>query len=321
MKICIVLLSLFLVIFVTVLPVDAEEERKVRLAYLQNDLHHLACWVALEKGFFSQEGVCVEVEGVFKAGPEEMTAFAAGSLDVGYVGQAPATMAAANKTARIVALAQVNKEGSAVVVRRDSLITHVSDLKNKIAAVPGYSQVQDFLLRKALVAHQVDPQTVTIIVLKPPEMIAALRTSQIDAFIAWEPYPAKAVTMGVGKVLVQSQHIWKDHPCCVLVADTDFLRRRPDDAERIVRAHVQATAYIQAHQEEAVRVAVTFTGMDEETIRLALASIKYDCMPSLEGEAEYVTFLNDLRYLAVPDAITFSKSFFDTTILNSIIDP
>ncbi len=160
--------AVFLFTMVTVLLAsgslaDAQRREKVRLAYLQNDLHHLACWLALEKGFFKQAEVDFEVEGVFKAGPEEMTAFAAGSLDLGYVGQAPATMAAANRTASVVALAQVNKEGSAIVVGKESKITAVPDLRNKIMAVPGYAQVQDVLLRKALVAANVDAQAVTII--------------------------------------------------------------------------------------------------------------------------------------------------------------
>jgi NitT/TauT family transport system substrate-binding protein len=60
-----------------------EKERSiVRLAYLQSDLHHLPAFVALEKGLFQEEGVTVEVGGIFKAGPEMMSGFTAGSLDV-----------------------------------------------------------------------------------------------------------------------------------------------------------------------------------------------------------------------------------------------
>ncbi|MFZ3046211.1 MAG: hypothetical protein WA151_09875, partial [Desulfatirhabdiaceae bacterium] len=62
------------------------ENSSVRMAYLQNDIHHLACWTAIEKGFYIQNGVQVEIAGVFRAGPEIMTAFAAGELDMAYVG-------------------------------------------------------------------------------------------------------------------------------------------------------------------------------------------------------------------------------------------
>ena len=119
----------------------------VRIAYLQSDIHQLPCWVALEKGFFEKEGVKAEVAGIFKAGPELMSAFAAGALDMGYVGVAPATTAVANKTARVVVLAQVNTEGSAIVLKKEGKIQSIPELVGKIAVVPGHSTVQDFLFR------------------------------------------------------------------------------------------------------------------------------------------------------------------------------
>ena len=290
-----------------------------RMGYLQGDLHQLACWVALERGFFSRENVEVEIAGTFKAGPEEMTGFASGSLDVGYVGEAPATMAVANKMADVVVLAQVNTEGSAIVVGKNSDMSEVADLTGKTVAVPGFAQVQDFLLRKAFATHGVDEGRVNIIVLKPPEMIDALKTSQIDAFIAWEPYIAKAATMGAGRVLINSSDIWPAHPCCVLIAEAGLLKKNLDGIKAIVRAHVRATDFINKNREQAVRIGVKYTGMDEDTIRLAMKNINYTYKLSIEGEMEYVNFLNKLGYMSVGDPKGFTDRFINDEILMNIV--
>ncbi len=248
--------------------------KKVRLGYLHNDLHHLAVWVAIDKGFFRDEGIEVEVAGIFKAGPEEMSAFASKSIDVGYLGVAPSTTGVANKFADVKAVAMANTEGSAIIVRKDSTIMTVKDLKGKTIAIPGYSTVQDFLLRKALEREGIDPKRVNIIVIKPPEMITALDTKQIDAFIAWEPHPSKAITMGIGRTLIPSSKIWKDHPCCVVAVEGTFYRDNPDVIKAFLKAHVRATEHINKNLDEAVRIGMKFTGMDEATIRQAMKNIK-----------------------------------------------
>ena len=293
--------------------------QSVRIAYLQSDIHQLPCWVALEKGFFEKEGVKMEVAGIFKAGPELMSAFAAGALDVGYVGVAPATTAVANKTARVVVLAQVNTEGSAIVVKKDGQIQGIPELVGKIAVVPGHSTVQDFLFRKALFKFKIQPDQVKIMVLKPPEMIGALRTDQIDAFVAWEPYPAKAVTMGLGRVLAASRDIWKDHPCCVLAADAKFLETQLEKAKGVVRGHVKAIDFIRQHREEAVKVGVKYTGMDEASVRLAMDNVNYTPFLSVEGENEYVDFLTKLKYIKVEDVQIFVDRFMRPEFVKEII--
>ena len=281
----------------------------VRIAYLQSDIHQLPCWVALEKGFFEKEGVKVEVAGIFKAGPELMSAFAAGALDMGYVGVAPATTAVANKTARVVVLAQVNTEGSAIVVKKDGNVKTIPELVERSVVVPGHATVQDSLIRRAFYQFRIPPDQVKMMVLKPPEMIGALRTDQIDAFIAWEPYPAKAVTMGVGRVLASSRDIWKDHPCCVLAADARFLENHLEKAKGVVRGHMNAIDFIHHQREEAIRIAVKYTGMDEASIKLAMENVNYTYILSVEGEKEYVDFLTKLKYIKVDEIQSFVDRF------------
>ncbi len=296
-------------------------DEPVRMAVLQTDIHHLAYWVAREKGFFEDEGVAVDLMGVFKAGPEIMSAFGAGSLDMAYVGEAPATTAVANRAADVVVVAQVNTEGSALVVaREDARIKGLKDLEGKTVAVPGHSTVQDFLLRKALAKSEADPGKVSIIVVKPPEMIAALRTGQIDAFVAWEPHPAKAATMGVGRNLVTSNEMWDGHPCCVLIAESDFAEGRSRQVDAVVRAHVRATRFIRENAEEAVAIGVQSTGMDAETVRKAMANVDFTHELNIEGEREYVRFLTDIGYIRIQNVDGFVDGFIDERFLNKVRD-
>lgn len=302
----------FLFTGVAVLP-NATAAKAVRIGYLQSDLHQLAAFVALKKGFFKEEGLDVQVGGVFKAGPELMSAFAAGALDVGYVGAAPAVVAVANNAAQVKIVAQANLEGSAIVVGRNSPIKRLKDLQGKTVAVPGYGQVQDFLLRLALSNDNIPQDRVKTIIIKPPEMIPTLSSRQIDAFLAWEPYPAKAVTSGAGRVLVYSGTIWPNHPCCVVVAHNNFAQEHPEVVLQFVRAHIKATQYIRENRQEAIKLAQEFTGMDEATVSLGLDSLVYEYVINKQGILQYARFLTDLEIVKLSEPMQFVNSLADET--------
>jgi NitT/TauT family transport system substrate-binding protein len=291
---------------------------RVRLGYLRNDLHHLAAWVAIDKGFFRDEGVDVEVAGIFNAGPEEMTAFASKSLDMGYLGVAPSATGLANKSATVKAVALANAEGSSLVVGKDSAIRDVKDLAGKTVAIPGYSSVQDFLLRKALEKAGIEPKKVNIIVIKPPEMIVALNGKQIDAFIAWEPHPSKAVTMGIGRVLISSPMIWKDHPCCVVVVEDTFYKENPQVVKAFLKAHVKATDYILKNPDEALRIGMKYTGMDEATVREAIKHIEYQYFAKEDDIREYVKYLLKFGYVKAVNPDAFAREYLDQKSLREV---
>ncbi len=279
----------------------------IRLGYLQSDLHHLPAFVALENGFFEDEGLLVTVGGIFRAGPEQMSAFAAGELDIGYVGLAPAATAALNGVADITILAQVNKEGSALVCRPD--ITSFTKLRGKTVAIPGHATMQDCLIQKGVRDAGLTPEMLRLMVLKPPEMLPAMEADDIDCFIAWEPYPTQAVSMGTGTVVARSGALWKEHPCCVLIAQDHFAHNRPEDTEKIIRAHRKACIFISEHPEEALAIAVRYTGMPDAIIQQAMAHMRY--MPDIDREkaGDFAGFLSDLHYLS-PTSKQKKLSFF-----------
>jgi len=294
-----------------VFAAGAAAAEKLRLGYLRSDLHHLAAWVAIEKGFFRDEGLEVEVAGIFNAGAEEMSAFASKSLDVGYLGMAPSVTGVANRAASVKAGALANAEGSAIVVKAGSSARSLKDLAGKTIAIPGYASVQDFLIRRALEAAGMAPAAVTIMVIKPPEMLGALETGQIDAFIAWEPHATKAVTKGVGRVLLKSSEIWRGHPCCVVAFEGDVVRGRPGVVQSFLKAHAKATAFILANTDEAVRIGVQYTGMDEATVRAALGNITYRAELERAPIREYASYLTRLGYIKETDPEALLREYVD----------
>lgn len=293
----IIMLCFFLAAFAAGCNNRRERNAVIRLGYIQNDLHHLPAFVALEKGFFRQEGLAVTVAGIFRAGPEEMSAFGAKALDIGYVGQAPATAAVLNRAADLKFIAQVNLEGSSIVVAEKSPYQKLSQLEDKTVAIPGHATMQDFLLRKALKSSNLPVDKLNVMVLKPPEMIQALSRGDIDAFIAWEPYPSLAIKKGSGRVLVSSRRIWQSHPCCVLVADTEFCNKNSLAIGKIQKAHRRACMFINDNRNEAIEIGMQYSGMDKETVSLALSNIIYQPVIAKEKGNEFVDFLKDLNYI------------------------
>jgi NitT/TauT family transport system substrate-binding protein len=274
-----------------------QDNLKIRIGYLQSDLHHLPAFVAVEKKYFQDAGLNVEVAGVFRAGPELMSAFAANELDIGYVGLAPAITAVANGTAAVRYIAQVNREGSAIVVAKDAPYNKVADLQGKVVTIPGHATMQDFLLRKAFKNEDVPFNKIKLLVLKPPEMIPALDKGDIDAFIAWEPYPAKAVTGNTGRVLMSSHAIWPDHPCCVVVTADAFLKEHSEVIKKIQDVHKRACDFISSNQEQAIDIGVKYTGMDRPTVQKAITAILYNGELKKINLSEFVVFLKELRYI------------------------
>lgn len=287
----------------------------VRVGYLRNDLHQLAYYVAREKGFFTEQGLEVREAGVFNAGPEEMSAFSAGDLDVGYVGVAPCLTFASQGMADVKIMAQVNQVGSAVLVRPGLDASDVAALRGRTVAIPGLSTVQDFLLRTALVKAGVDPSDVTEIVVKPPEMLPALNGAQVDAAVVWEPYPSMAVAQGSGRVLEQSSKIWPRHPCCMVVADSAFLEKNPDIVKRFVAAHVKATKYIQDNPAEAAAMAHLYTGQDAAIAKSAMKNIEFNYRPDVKAITKYVDFMKLAGVVKTKDTAGFVKGLVDTQFL------
>lgn len=141
----------------------------------------------------------------FDSGAEVNAAIASGAIDIGYVGSSPLAAAASNRLPiQAFFIATLIGEAEALVVRNGSGIKAPQDLAGKTVAVPFVSTAHYSLLA-ALKHWQIDPATVKIINVRPPEIAAGWTRGDIDAAYVWDP--ALGAIKPTGSVLVTSADV------------------------------------------------------------------------------------------------------------------
>jgi len=271
------------------------EENVIRLGHLKSD-HHAAIYIAQAKGMYEKEGLRVETTE-FKAGPELMEAIGSGRIDIGYCGAPPATTGIA-KGVPVKIVATVQQEGSGIVVREG--IQKIEDFRGKTIAIPMKGSIQDVLLQMTLKEHGISPEEVNIIEIEPPVMPEALEAGRIDGFIAWEPFVAMAEQKGYGHAIAYSRDIWKNHPCCVVIATNQFIKEHPDQLRKFVKVHVEASEYLNTHKDEASSIVAEKLGTDPEIEKRAFQNMEFTPIPTssfIDNVMKFVEIQKQLGYI------------------------
>jgi NitT/TauT family transport system substrate-binding protein len=290
---------------------------KIRVGYLKADVHQASFFIAKALGMWEKEGIEIEARE-FAAGPAEMEAFAAGELDLGYVGTPPATTGIAREI-EVKIIAGVNYEGSALVVRKGSGILEIGDLKGKRIGTPLRGSIQDVMLRDKLRKNGIDPEKDLTLLEFPalPDVVLALQKGEIDGFIAWAPMPAMAVVAGVGEVLLESKEMWEMHPCCVLIASQRLIQENPSLVKKMLEVHLKAMRFIEENPEEAISLIAKETGISREVIAESFKRIKFKAKPDPDGTLKFAEILHGLGYIErLPsEEDIFDLSFYQVAIL------
>lgn len=290
----------------------------------QPSTHQIAYMTAYEKGWWQADlepyGITKINEYQFPTGAPEMQAMMAGNLDVAYVGAAPAiTALSGGLDAKIVEPVQIN--GSSLVLRPEYEYKSPQDLKGlKIATFPA-ATIQDTLLREWLKENGLDPdKDVTILGMTPGDAVTAISAKQVAAVFLPHPSPAVIESEGNGRTIVQSGQMEANHSCCVLVVSGKLIREHPDIVDQIVRTHIKATEYNQAHVDEAAQIYSNKTTEDLETVRKSLKEWdgRWITDPTIieDSAVNYSNIQHELGY--IPKSLTRNE-IFDTSFYEKVM--
>lgn len=165
-----------------------------------------------------------------------------------------------------------HRDGSEIVVGKNSSIRSLLDLKGKIVAVPSLFSNQHFVIHKLMVDYGMKKDDITFVVLPPPDMPTSLAAGAIDAYFVGEPFCAKAELDGIGRVLYYARDIWPNFISCALVVHEDLIKSSPDVVKDLVRGIAQSGAWAETHRAEAAQLVSPYYRQDEKVLNYVLTA-------------------------------------------------
>ncbi|MDS9998332.1 aliphatic sulfonate ABC transporter substrate-binding protein [Bacillus atrophaeus] len=228
--------------------------------------------IAKEKGWFEET---FEKEGIkvkwteFQSGPPQFEGLAADKLDFSQVGNSPVISGqAAGISFKEIGLSQDGLKANGILVKKDSGIHNLKDLKGKKIAVAKGSSGFDFLY-KALDQAGLSADDVNIIQLQPDEATSAFENGAVDAWSIWEPYLSIQTLKHEAKIIANGESTDLYSPGFTLVR-TKFADEYPDEVVRFLKVYDKAVAWQKKHIEEAADLYADIKNLDTEVVKNVL---------------------------------------------------
>jgi NitT/TauT family transport system substrate-binding protein len=210
----------------------------------------------------------------FNSWPELKEAHLAGYTPATFI-LAPMAMALREQGVKIKIVYLGHRDGTAMMVRKDSLIYRIEDLKGKTIAVPNRYSNQRLLIFKALREHGMTIDDVHLVEMPPPDMPAALYAKAVDAVTSGEPYMGQTELDGYGRVLYLTKDVWPNFISCVLAVNEDMIRDHRGAVQQLVDGIAKSGKWLDQsmdHRMEASQfVAQNYYNQDPRLLRFVLS--------------------------------------------------
>ncbi|MFI6937865.1 ABC transporter substrate-binding protein [Streptomyces sp. NPDC050418] len=301
---------------------------EVRIGYFPN-LTHATALVGVQEGLLQKELGGTEIKpATFNAGPSEIEALNAGSIDIGFIGPSPSINGYTKSGGQNLRIISGSASGGVKLVVNPDKIKTLDDLKGKKIATPQLGNTQDvaFLNWIAEKGWKADAQSGKgdVSVVRTDNKITpnAYKSGSIDGAWVPEPTASKLVSEGA-KVLLDESTLWPDNKFVItnIIVSQSFLKEHPDVVEAVLRGSVKTNAWINANPDEAKASAnaalkeLSGKELPAEVIDPAWKSITFLDDPlaaTLDVQAQHAV---KAGLLDQPDL----KGIYDLTPLNKIL--
>jgi len=246
----------------------SDKQMKVRVAYAPVVIN-LQTFIAQDLGLFNKHDLIGDPK-LFTSANDMISALVSGEIDVvPAVSLVPVLNLEAQKpgTLRIFSHSKMTAEKpfDSILVRTDSLIHSLEDLKaKKIAVFPGTTAtnfLKVFLKRKGI-----DPDSVQYVPLPPSAHLSSLQSGAVDALFGYEPTVTSAIQSGTCRRIFGSVYaeLQPNSPISVSVISRKFEREHPEAAKRVVELFDGAVSLIRSEPDKCTPSLTAYTKIAPE---------------------------------------------------------
>ena len=245
---CATLLAAVAVSYPAIAQAAGPEEIKLDYAYYSPE-----SLVIRQQGWLEQEFAPdhTKIKWVLSLGSNRALEYLnSGAIDIGSTAGLAAVLGRANGNPIRAVYIFSRPEWTALVVREDSPLKSVADLKGKkIAATKGTDPFL-FALR-ALHTAGLTRDDVEIVNLQHPDGRTALASGQVDAWAGLDPHMAAAQVDDGARLLYRNVDF---NTYGFLNAREDFIKEHPDTLARVLKVYEHARVWIGTHPDETAKI-------------------------------------------------------------------
>jgi NitT/TauT family transport system substrate-binding protein len=301
---------------------------EVKIGYFPN-LTHATALVGLKEGLFESELGGTHIKKyTFNAGPAEIEALNAGSIDIGWIGPSPAINGYTKSGGSDLRIISGSASGGVKLVVNPDKIKTLDDVKGKRIATPQLGNTQDVALLNWIASKgwKVDAESGKgdVSVVRTDNKITpdAYRAGSIDG--AWVPEPTASKLVAEGaKVLLDESTLWPEKKFVItnVIVSQKFLTAHPDVVEAVLRGSVKTNAWIKANPDKAKADAndelkqLTQKALPDKVLDPAWASIQTLDDPLASTAQQEAQHAMSAGLLKAPKL----DGIYDLTLLNKVL--
>lgn len=219
-------------------------------------------FVAKQKGFFEQHGLDVAISN-FTSGKQSLDTVIGGGADIATAAEAPIT-AAAMARQQIAIVAKMESAGLKTLASAASGIRKTGDLKGKKVAFTAGTGGEVYTMRLLKSAGLV-ASDVTLVNLRPQDMVPAMVAGSIDAYSTWEPNVANGKKiLGNGAVELDTKGIYSETFAIVVLRS--YLQQNPEVVEKFLAALIDAEGWLKHNRDDAITLVAATIGMNRDEL-------------------------------------------------------